>query len=57
MFLILLNLILLGVEVDVATTRGQDDIPRYFGSMLRAGSFYLLFSPVVPSFGVEFGVE
>lgn len=30
MALILLNLVLLGVEVDVSSTLGQDDIPRWF---------------------------
>ena len=31
MLLILVNLVLLGVEIQVATTLGQFDVPRWFG--------------------------
>ncbi|CAE7202465.1 Cacna1c [Symbiodinium natans] len=45
MFLILVNLILLGVEVDVATQLGQDDIPKAYGiaNTLIVGVFLIEF--------------
>ena len=43
MFLILLNAALLGVEIDVSATYGQDDVPSYFWviNMVLVGVFLL----------------
>eukprot|EP00913_Durusdinium_trenchii_P006515 g6120.t1 len=54
--IIVFNLVILGIEVDVSTTLGQDDIPRWFG--VCNGIVVILFTLELGiSFVLDFWVE